>query len=101
MADTIISMQPAALDRETAAAYVGLSVTTMEAEAQAGRFPKPRLASARRVVWLREELDAHLRALPVSTIRPGPGKAGRHAAADPTSPRAANDSSNRVAGGIS
>ena len=74
MAETIISIQPAALDRETAAAYVGLSVTTMEAEAQAGRFPKPRQIGARRVVWLREELDAHLRALPVSTIKPGPGR---------------------------
>lgn len=74
MAETIIALQPAALDRETAAAYVGLSVTTMEAQAQAGQFPLPRQIGARRVVWLREELDAHLRALPVSTIRPGPGR---------------------------
>ena len=69
-----VTIHPAALDRENAAAYVGLSVTTMEAEAQAGRFPKPRQIGARRVVWLREELDAHLRALPVSTIKPGPGR---------------------------
>jgi prophage regulatory protein len=77
MADTIITLQPAALDRENAAAYVGLSVTTMEAEAQAGRFPKPRQIGARRVVWLREELDAHLRSLPLSTIKPGPGRQAR------------------------
>lgn len=74
MADTIITLQPAALDRDNAAAYVGLSVTTMESEAQAGRFPKPRQATARRVVWLRDELDAYLQALPVSSIKPGPGR---------------------------
>lgn len=73
MNSTVI-IQPAALGREDAAAYVGLSVTTMEAETQAGRFPKPRQIGARRVVWLREELDAHLRALPISTIKPGPGR---------------------------
>lgn len=50
------------------------SVTTVEAEAQAGRFSKPRQIGARRVMWLREELDAYLRALPVSTIKPGPGR---------------------------
>jgi predicted DNA-binding transcriptional regulator AlpA len=76
-----IIIQPAALDRETAAAYVGLSVTTMESQAQAGLFPQPRQIGARRVVWLREELDAHLRALPVSTIRPGPGRQAAPAAA--------------------
>lgn len=74
MAETIISIQPGALDRETAATYVGLSVTTMEVETQAGRFPKPRQIGARRVVWLREELDTYLRSLPVSTIKPGPGR---------------------------
>jgi prophage regulatory protein len=75
-----ITLQPAALDRETAAAYVGLSVTTMEAEAQAGRFPKPRQATARRVVWLRADLDAYLQALPVSKIKPGPGRQAAPAA---------------------
>lgn len=79
MNPTVI-IHPAALDRETAAAYVGLSVTTMESEAQAGRFPRPRQIGARRVVWLREELDAHLRALPVSTIKPGPGRQAAQAA---------------------
>jgi predicted DNA-binding transcriptional regulator AlpA len=69
-----VTLQPAGLAREDAAAYVGLSVRLMEAEAQAGRFPRPRQIGARRVVWLREELDAHLRALPVSNITPGPGR---------------------------
>jgi prophage regulatory protein len=74
MTTTIITLQPAALDRDAAAAYVGLSVTTMEGEAQAGRFPKPRQATARRVVWRRADLDAWLDALPVSSIKPGPGR---------------------------
>jgi len=69
-----ISIQPAALDRDSAAAYVGLSVTTMEYEAQAGRFPKPRQATARRVVWRRADLDSWLESLPISSIRPGPGR---------------------------
>lgn len=80
MADTKITLLPAALDRDSAAAYVGLSVTTMEAEAQAGRFPRPKQIAARRVVWLREDLDAHLRSLPASSIKPGPGRRGARGA---------------------
>lgn len=65
-------MWPAALPPPDAARYCGVSVSTLEAEARAQRAPAPRQISARRVVWLRSDLDAWLAKLPASTILPPP-----------------------------
>lgn len=69
---TIITMHiaPAALERETAAAYVSLRPTTLEKLVREGRFPAPRQLSDNRVAWLRQELDAWLIACPRSDIAP-------------------------------
>lgn len=46
-----------------AADYVGFSVTHFNKMVEAGRMPKPRREGAR-LVWLQDELQAALRALP-------------------------------------
>ena len=51
---------PRGMREDLAAAYVGLSVTTLHAERRAGRFPQPILLTERRVIYLREDLDAYL-----------------------------------------
>lgn len=67
---TIISTKPAALDRDGAAAYVALSVATMEKLIRQKEFPLPRMASARRVIFLVRELDEWLETRPVSDLLP-------------------------------
>lgn len=66
-------MTPAVMPRETAAAYAGLGVSTMEGLVRTGRFPPPRKISPKRVGWLRTDLDAWADKLPVSDLLPGPG----------------------------
>lgn len=61
---------PGALEREMAAAYTSLSVSTFEKEVRENRAPKPRLLAGRRVGWLRVELDAWLQTRPVSDQLP-------------------------------
>lgn len=61
---------PAALPREAAALYVGLSLSTFEKAVREKTAPQPRQLSGRRVVWLRHELDAWLLASPVSEQLP-------------------------------
>jgi predicted DNA-binding transcriptional regulator AlpA len=51
---------PRGLPVEEAARYIGLSVSTLRAEVIAGRAPKPIRLTRRRLVWLREDLDAYL-----------------------------------------
>ena len=59
-----------ALSRTEAAHYVGVGVTTFDTLVEKGEMPRPRrYRSAKRVVWLRRELDQHLADLPVD----GPG----------------------------
>ncbi|MEJ2803815.1 AlpA family phage regulatory protein [Comamonadaceae bacterium PP-2] len=70
MSSPIVQCPPAALERETAAAYVSLSVTTFERLVQQRQAPQPRQFPARRVAWLRAELDAWLLSLPPSTLLP-------------------------------
>ena len=54
---------PAALRREHAAAYVGMSANTFTALIRDGLMPAPRLAGGVKI-WLRADLDAALAALP-------------------------------------
>ncbi|MBV8094502.1 MAG: hypothetical protein JOY71_19380 [Acetobacteraceae bacterium] len=60
MADRPLPGWPRGLCEELAAAYVGLSVTTIRAERAAGRFPAPIPLTRGRIVWLKEDLDRYL-----------------------------------------
>lgn len=78
----ILQFAPAALDRDQAAAYVSLGISTFERLVQSRQAPQPRMfPAARRVAWLRSELDAWLLGLPPSTLLPpentGAPKRGR------------------------
>lgn len=57
---------PEALSRSEAAHHVGVGPTTFDSLVEMGEMPRPRrYKTARRVVWLRRELDQCLAALPV------------------------------------
>ena len=79
----IVSIAPAALDIDGAAAFVGLSTRSVARLTQAGTFPKPRQLSGRRVAYLVRELQDWIEARPVSDIAPpegcGVGRAGNQA----------------------
>ncbi len=70
MTYVVMQFAPAALEREQAAAYAGISLSTFEKEVREDRAPKPRQVAGRRVVWLRAELDAWLFGCPVSDQLP-------------------------------
>ena len=63
-------LQPIALDREAAAKFVVLSVTTLETLLRQGKFPKPRQVSPHRVVFLVRELSEWMESRPVSELLP-------------------------------
>lgn len=78
----ILQFAPGALDRDQAAAYVSLGISTFERLVQSRQAPQPRMfPAARRVAWLRSELDAWLQGLPPSNLLPpentGAPKRGR------------------------
>jgi prophage regulatory protein len=79
----IVSIEPAALDLDTAAQYVALSTSTIEKLVRQGEFPKPRQLSGRRVAYLVRELQEWIEARPVSDCLPpvnsGYGRAGKPA----------------------
>jgi predicted DNA-binding transcriptional regulator AlpA len=57
---------PEGLSRTEAALYVGVGPTTFDSLVEKGEMPRPRrYRHARRVVWLRRELDQYLSDLPV------------------------------------
>lgn len=70
MSYVVMQFAPAALEREQAAAYAGLSLSTFEKEVREKRAPQPRQVAGRRVAWLRAEIDAWLFACPVSEQLP-------------------------------
>jgi predicted DNA-binding transcriptional regulator AlpA len=51
---------PRGLSVELAAAYVGLSVSTLRKLEKEGEFPSPTWITSWRCVWLRDSLDAWL-----------------------------------------
>ena len=53
------------LNRQEAAAYVGVSATKFDELVRTGTMPQPRLIG-RRKVWIRTELEAALISLPVN-----------------------------------
>lgn len=68
----IATIKPAVLDRETAAAFLSISVSTLEKLQREGNFPKPRLLSGSRVGWIVKELEDWVAARPVSNLPPPP-----------------------------
>ena len=67
-------MTPAALNREQASEYVGLSPGSFDEAVACGKMPKPRTyePEIRRLVWLRCELDDALNRLGTQTAKSRP-----------------------------
>ena len=66
----VLPCLPAALAKDLAVQYLGLSVSTFEKLVREGVMPPPRRLSARRVAWVRAELDEWLLRQPVSDLLP-------------------------------
>lgn len=45
------SLPPVGINREQAAAFIGVSPTNFDAMVQGGRMPQPRIPSKGRIVW--------------------------------------------------
>lgn len=82
MTYVVMQFAPAALDREMAASYCGLSQTTFEKAVREKKAPQPRQLAGRRVAWLRAELEAWLHACPVSDQLPPQNTGGKKPRAD-------------------
>lgn len=82
----IVTTKPAAMALDDAAAYLSLSTSLLQQQAQTDpTFPKPVQLSTRRVGWLTSELDAWLATRPRSNCMPpagsGYGRKGKPQAA--------------------
>lgn len=79
-AASIVQIRPLYLARSDAAAFLAISVSTLEALVARGEAPKPRKLSAGRTAWLVDELEAWGRGRPDSDLLPpensGYGRAG-------------------------
>lgn len=71
---TVIQAPPLLVDRESAAAALGVSDSTVEALVRAGDLPPPRRISKGRTGWLWRELHEFAETRPVSDAAPGPGR---------------------------
>lgn len=67
---TTLNFAPAVLGREHAAAYVALSVSSFEQLVRERQIPQPRQLSAKRVGWLRAELNDWSARRPASELLP-------------------------------
>ena len=71
---TIVTTKPAAMALDDAAAYISLSTSLLQKQAQTDpTFPKPVQLSIRRVGWLTSELDEWLATRPRSSCAPPAG----------------------------
>ena len=68
----MMHFRPAALEKEQAAQFVSLSVSTLEKLLREGQFPRPRLLAGRRTGYLVRELEEWLESRPVSDQLPPP-----------------------------
>lgn len=57
------NLPPRMISREAAAAYVSVSPNTFDEMVTAGKMPKARKLSERRIAWDRMELDAYIERL--------------------------------------
>lgn len=81
----IVQIRPLYLARPDAAAFLAISVSTLDNLVARGALPKPRKLSAGRTAWLVEDLETWGRERPESDLLPpencGYGRAGIPAAA--------------------
>lgn len=77
----LIVTPPLFVDRETAAAALGLGVSTFMREVRAGRIPQARSVSPGRVGWLWSELQEFAVRAPVADNLPPPNSGNRRSAA--------------------
>ena len=68
----MMHFRPAALEKEQAAQFVSLSVSTLEKLLREGQFPRRRLLAGRRTGYLVRELEEWLESRPVSDQLPPP-----------------------------
>lgn len=76
MADlkTIVTIRPRMLVEDSAAHYIGVSVSTLQKLVREGKVQKPRQVSAGRVAYEVADLDEYIDTCPRSTMEPGPGR---------------------------
>ncbi|MBH2008056.1 MAG: AlpA family phage regulatory protein [Xanthomonadaceae bacterium] len=84
----MLKIRPVALKQEDAAAFLGLSVSTVEGLVRQGDFPKPRQLAGRRVGFVVRELEEWLESRPVSNQLPPPNTNRRAASTRRTAPDA-------------
>lgn len=70
----VIQSPPLMVEREAAAAALGISVSTLEGLVRTKELPPPRKLSKGRVGWLWRELNEFAESRPVSEMAPGPGR---------------------------
>lgn len=66
------NIKPIYLNRESVAAFVSLSVPTVERMVAQGVFPAPRQLTGKRVGWLVREVEEWAESRPLSTNLPVP-----------------------------
>ena len=69
-ASVVITIEPLAVDKETAAAMLGISTSLLETLGRTEPLLQPVELSSRRVGWIVENLRAWLRTRPASTQLP-------------------------------
>jgi len=67
-----MNARPLYLDKPAVAAFVALSVATIERLVRENEFPKPRVLSGRRVAWLVREVEEWAESRPASDLLPPP-----------------------------
>lgn len=71
---TVIRAEPLIVERENAAAALGISERTLEGLVAAGELPPQRRISRGRTGWLWRELVEFAESRPISDLQPGPGR---------------------------
>lgn len=74
-----LSIEPAYLERGSAATFLAISESTLEKLVREGDLPRPRQVSGKRVAWLVRELRDWAETRPVSDLLPVSGTASRRA----------------------
>ncbi len=77
----LITTPPIFVDREPAAAALGLGLSTFMREVRAGRMPQARSVSPGRVGWLWSELQDFAARAPIADNLPPPNTGNRRRAA--------------------
>lgn len=73
----LVQIRPAILAAEDAAAYLSISVRTMQTLVASGQLAKPRKISPGRVGWLVQDLDTFATSRPVADELPPPNTSHR------------------------